>query len=349
MTPVLAAERSSNFVDVTVHPWQWMVLLGLIVGLLLVDLLVFHREAHEISTKEAAIESAAWISVGIGFMFVVIWWFGGAAGGEYISGYLIEKSLSVDNVFVWALLMAYFLVPRMYQHRVLFWGIFGALVMRAIFIFAGVALIEAFDWVLYVFWAFLIFTALRMLFSGEQEVDPSQSRFLKLVNKVVPSTDELDGPHLFTKQNGRRLATPLFAVLVLVEATDVIFAVDSVPAVLAVSHEPFIVFASNAFAILGLRALYFLLADLHGRFRYLQTGLAVILAFVGVKMILSQAIHYHMPTYFSLPIIALILVVAVATSLLVPAEADADGTHPTAEADADTTPAEPVAEPADDR
>jgi tellurite resistance protein TerC len=349
MTPVLAAERSSNFVDVTVHPWQWMVLLGLIVGLLLVDLLVFHREAHEISTKEAAIESAAWISVGVGFMFVVIWWFGGAAGGEYISGYLIEKSLSVDNVFVWALLMAYFLVPRMYQHRVLFWGIFGALVMRAIFIFAGVALIEAFDWILYVFGAFLIFTALRMLFSGEQEVDPSQSKFLKLVNKVVPSTDELDGPHLFTKKNGRRLATPLFAVLVLVEATDVIFAVDSVPAVLAVSHEPFIVFASNAFAILGLRALYFLLADLHGRFRYLQTGLAVILAFVGVKMILSQAIHYHMPTYFSLPIIALILVVAVATSLLVPEEADAGGTHPATPADADTAPAEPVAEPADDR
>ena len=226
-------------------------------------------------------------------MFVVIWWFGGAAGGEYISGYLIEKSLSVDNVFVWALLMAYFLVPRMYQHRVLFWGIFGALVMRAIFIFAGVALIEAFDWILYVFGAFLLFTAVRMLFSGEQEVDPSQSRFLKLVNKVVPSTDELDGPHLFTKMNGRRLATPLFAVLVLVEATDVIFAVDSVPAVLAVSHEQFIVFSSNAFAILGLRALYFLLADLHGRFRYLQHRPGGDPRLRRREDDPLQAIHYH--------------------------------------------------------
>ena len=189
MTPVLAAERSGNFVDVTVHNWQWMVLLGLIVGLLLIDLLVFHREAHEISTKEAAIESAAWISVGVGFMFVVIWWFGGAAGGEYISGYLIEKSLSVDNVFVWALLMAYFLVPRMYQHRVLFWGIFGALVMRAIFIFAGVALIEAFDWILYVFGAFLIFTALRMLFSGEQEVDQQQAHDEAQQDHPLPGMD----------------------------------------------------------------------------------------------------------------------------------------------------------------
>jgi TerC family integral membrane protein len=344
MTPVLAAERASNFVDVTVHNWQWMVLIGLIVALLLVDLLVFHREAHEVSTKEAAIESTVWISIGVAFMFVVIWWFGGAAGGEYISGYLIEKSLSVDNVFVWALLMAYFLVPRKYQHRVLFWGIFGALVMRAIFIFAGVALIEAFDWVLYVFGAFLLFTAGRMLFSDDKQVDPGNSRFLKLVNRVIPSTNQLDGPHLFTKIDGKRLATPLFAVLVLVEATDVIFAVDSVPAVLAVSHEPFIVFSSNAFAILGLRALYFLLADLHNRFTYLQTGLAVILAFVGVKMILSQAIHYHMPTYISLPIIAAILAVSVLASLALTKDDDQPSDVATPDVTAPSRPIERVDE-----
>jgi tellurite resistance protein TerC len=316
MTPLLAAGSGGDFVELTVHPWQWLTLLAVIVALLLVDLLVVHKEAHEIRTKEAAIESAAWISIGIGFSFVVLWWFGGAATGEYISGYLIEKSLSIDNVFVWALIMAYFKVPQKYQHRVLFWGIFGALVMRAIFIFAGVALIEAFAWVLYIFGGFLIFTAIRMLMSGDEEFNPADSKFMRLVNRVVPSTDKLDGPHLFTKVNGKRLATPLFAVLILVEFTDVIFAVDSVPAVLAVSHEPFIVFSSNAFAILGLRALYFLLADLHARFRYLQTGLAVILAFVGVKMIVQQAFDFHINTFLSLGVIAAILGVSIGASLL---------------------------------
>jgi tellurite resistance protein TerC len=318
MTPLLAAEGSGSFVELDVQAWQWLTLLGIIVALLLVDLLVVHKEAHEVKTKEAAIESAAWISIGVGFSLVVLWWFGGAATGEYISGYLIEKSLSIDNVFVWALIMAYFKVPQKYQHRVLFWGIFGALVMRAIFIFAGVALIEAFDWVLYIFGGFLVFTAVRMLMSGDEEFNPAESKFMRFVNRVVPSTDELDGPHLFTraKDTGKRLATPLFAVLVLVEFTDVIFAVDSVPAVLAVSHEPFIVFSSNAFAILGLRALYFLLADLHARFRYLQTGLAVILAFVGVKMIVQQAFDFHIPTYVSLPVIGVILGVSIGASLL---------------------------------
>ena len=311
---VAAGEASdSNFVELNVHAWQWLVLLGLIVFLLLVDLLVFHREAHEVSTKEAAIESAAWISIGVAFSLVVWWWFGGQATGEYFSGYLIEKSLSVDNVFVWALLMAYFKVPQKYQHRVLFWGIFGALIMRAIFIFAGVALIEQFEWILYVFGAFLLFTAGRMLFTENEHVDPEKSRFLKLVRRFVPSTDRMDGPHLFTKVDGRRLATPLFAVLLLVEATDVIFAVDSVPAVLAVSHEQFIVFSSNAFAILGLRALYFLLADAHAKFTYLQHGLAVILAFVGVKMIIAE--WYHIPTAISLGVIALILTVSIFLSL----------------------------------
>jgi tellurite resistance protein TerC len=314
MISLLAAEGGSeNFVELDVEAWHWAVLLGLIIALLLVDLLVFHREAHEVSTKEAAIESTVWISIGVAFSLVVLWWFGGQATTEYFSAYLIEKSLSVDNVFVWALLMSYFAVPQKYQHRVLFWGIFGALVMRAIFIVAGVSLINNFEWILYVFGAFLLFTAGRMLFTDNQHVDPANSRFLRFVNRVVPSTDKLDGPHLFTKIDGKWLATPLFAVLLLVEFTDVIFAVDSVPAVLAISHETFIVFSSNAFAILGLRALYFLLADMHARFTYLQQGLAVILAFVGVKMIIAE--WYHIPTWLSLLVIALVLTSAIAFSL----------------------------------
>jgi tellurite resistance protein TerC len=314
VTSLLAAEGGTrNFADITVELWQWGALLGIIVALLLIDLLVVHREAHEIRTKEAAIESSVWIACGLAFSLVVWWWFGGAATGEYMSGYLIEKSLSIDNVFVWALIMGYFKVPPQYQHRVLFWGIFGALVMRAIFIFAGIALIERFDWVLYVFGAFLLYTAGKLVFSDNEHVDPANSRFLRVVNRAVPSTDVLDGQKLFTRIDGRRLATPLFAVLLLIEATDVIFAVDSVPAVLAVSHEQFIVFSSNAFAILGLRALYFLLADMHARFAYLQEGLAIILAFVGVKMLISE--WYHIPTWLSLTVIGIVLTSSIGFSL----------------------------------
>ncbi len=227
-------------------------------------------------------------------------------------------------MFVWALILSYFKIPRMFQHRVLFWGIFGALIMRAIFIFAGVALIEQFSWVLYIFGGFLLFTAGRMLFADDEEVDPSQSRFLKLIRRVVPSTDQMDGQRLFTKVNGRRLATPLFAVLLLIEFTDVIFAVDSVPAVLAVSREQFIVFSSNAFAILGLRALYFLLADLHAKFSYLQEGLAIILAFVGIKMIIAElpGVEYHIPTPVSLLVIALVLAASIVFSLRHPPALD---------------------------
>jgi len=318
MVAVLAA--SQNFVDIDVPLWGWGALLAFIVLLLLVDLVVFHKEAHDINTKEAAIESVIWISIGLAFTFVVWFAFSGAAAGEYISGYLIEKSLSVDNVFVWALIFSYFKVPGKYQHRVLFWGIFGALVLRAIFIFAGVALIEKFDWILYLFGAFLLYTAFKLITSGDEEMDPGKSVVLKVIKKVVPSTERMDGQKLFTRITGRRLATPLFAVLVLVEATDVIFAVDSVPAVLAVSHEQFIVFSSNAFAILGLRALYFLLADLHARFSYLQEGLAIILAFVGIKMIIAH--WYHIPTWLSLMIIALVLTVSITASLKQPIEHD---------------------------
>jgi tellurite resistance protein TerC len=312
---LLAAEDGprGNFAELDVHWWHWVVLLGIIVSLLLVDLLVVHREAHEIDTKQAAMESAVWISFGVAFTGAIALWFGAQASGEYISGYLIEKSLSIDNVFVWALIMGYFLVPQKYQHRVLFWGIFGALVMRAIFIFAGLALIDQFSWVLFVFGGFLIYTAAKLTFTDNDHVDPGKSRFLKMIHRFVPSTDGYDGQKLFTVKNGIRLATPLFAVLLLIEATDVVFAVDSVPAVLAVSDEPFIVFASNAFAILGLRALYFLLADINDRFMYLQQGLAIILAFVGVKMIVAE--WYHIPTWLSLTVIALVLTASIGFSL----------------------------------
>ena len=310
---LLASESKARFVDLDVAATWWVALLVIISALLLVDLLIVHRESHEVKTREAAIESAVWISIGLAFGLVVWWGFGGGAAGEYYSGYLIEKSLSIDNVFVWALILSYFKVPLRYQHRVLFWGIFGALIMRAIFIFAGIALIERFDWVLYVFGAFLLFTAGRLVFAKSDHVDPSNSKFLKLVHKVVPLTDELDGQRLFTRINGKRLATPLFAVLLLIEMTDVLFAVDSVPAVLAVSHEQFIVFASNAFAILGLRALYFLLADMHARFSYLQQGLAIILAFVGIKMIIHG--WYQIPTWLSLMVIAVVLLASVGFSL----------------------------------
>ncbi len=314
---LFAADASNEkFADIDVPLWGWAALVAFIILLLLVDLVVFHREAHDVQTKEAAIESVIWVSIGLAFTFVVWWAFGGAAGTEYISGYLIEKSLSVDNVFVWALIFTHFRVPGKYQHRVLFWGIFGALVLRAIFIFAGVALINRFSWVLYLFGIFLLYTAVKMVLGSDEEMDPADSKFLKLVRRFVPVTNELDGQKLFTRVNAKRVATPLFAVLLLVEATDVIFAVDSVPAVLAVSREQFIVFSSNAFAILGLRALYFLLADMHARFSYLQQGLAVILAFVGIKMIIAQEpLEYHIPTAISLLVIALVLTVSVVMSL----------------------------------
>jgi tellurite resistance protein TerC len=309
-----AAEAAGSYVELSVHPWQWGVLLGVIVTLLMVDLFVVHREAHVIGMREASIEAGVWVSCGLGFAVVVGWWFGQGATGEYVSGYLIEESLSVDNVFVWALILSYFRVPSQYQHRVLFWGIFGALVLRATFIFAGIALVERFEPVLYVFGAFLLYTAAKLVFSSSDHVDPGKSRFLAVVHRVVPSVDHLDGQKLFTRIDTRWLATPLFAVLVLVEGTDVLFAVDSVPAVLAVSREQFIVFSSNAFAILGLRALYFLLAGLRERFTFLQHGLAVILAFVGVKMLIHRWVH--IPTWLSLLVIAVVLAASATLSLL---------------------------------
>jgi tellurite resistance protein TerC len=312
---VLAASSNAEhkFASFDVPIWAWIALLAFITVLLVADLLIVHRTPHDISFKEAAIESAVWISIGLSFTLVMLGWHGPTAAGEYLSGYLIEKSLSVDNVFVWAVIFSYFAVPQKYQFRVLFWGIFGALVLRAMFIFAGVALIEAFSWILYVFGAFLLVTAVRVARHKDAEVHPEKNPVLKLVRKVVPSTNDYDGQKLFTRRTGRLLATPLFAVLILVETTDVVFAVDSIPAILAVSREPFIVFSSNAFAILGLRSLYFLLAGMAGRFRYLNLGLGAILFFVGIKMIIVE--WYHFPTWVSLLVIAVLLTVTILASL----------------------------------
>jgi tellurite resistance protein TerC len=323
---VLASDSSSsdeNFASFEVAPWIWVAFLVFVTALLVADLLIVHRKPHAPTTKEAAIESAVWISIGVAFTAVMYFWHGGPAATEYISGYLIEKSLSVDNVFVWALIMSYFAVPRAYQFRVLFWGIFGALVLRFVFIFAGVALLEQFEWMLFVFGAFLMFTAARMLRSGDdEEVHPEHNPMLRLVRRIIPSTTEYHGQHMFVRseerKGGRRgkgkwLATPLLAVLIVIETSDVVFAVDSIPAILAVSREQFIVFSSNAFAILGLRSLYFLLAGMSGRFRYLNVGLGVILAFVGVKMLIHDL--WHMPTWLGLVVILVVLVSAVIASL----------------------------------
>ena len=278
----------------------WFFLATIVVSLLLIDLLVVHRKASIMTTRRAAIESAVWISIGLLFSLYVLAAFGASSSGEYLSAYLIEKSLSIDNVFVWSVILTHYRVPEQFQHRVLFWGIFGALAMRFVFIFAGVAVIQKFDFTLVIFGAFLVYTGAQ-LFWGDDDFDPSKSKPMALFHRFVPSTDELDGQKLITVRNGRRLATPLLAVLVLIEVTDVIFAVDSVPAVLAISHEQFIAFSSNAFAILGLRALYFVLADIRHRFEYLEQGIAGILIFVGVKMALS--LWFHIPTYVSLAVI----------------------------------------------
>jgi tellurite resistance protein TerC len=315
--PVAAA----RFADVDAPVWAWLALLGALALLLVVDLLVVHRRPHAIGFREAAIESAVWIALGVGFAAVVAVAFGGDAAGEYVTGYLIEKSLSVDNVFVWAVLFSYFAVPREYQFRVLFWGVFGALILRAAFIFGGVAVLERFDWVLYFFGAFLVVTAVRIARHDSSTVEPGRNPVLRLARRVIPSTDEYDGQKLVTRRSGRWLATPLLLVLVLVETTDVVFALDSVPAILAVSRDPFIVFSSNAFAILGLRALYFLLAGLAGRFRYLNVGLGVILGFVGLKMLATDVLH--VPTWLSLVVIALALAGSIGISLRADAGAPA--------------------------
>jgi tellurite resistance protein TerC len=276
--------------------------------------LVAHRTAHVIGLREAAGWSIFWVLSGITFGVIVWSLFGAEFGQQYFAGFVIEKSLAVDNVFVWAIIFASFGVPAQYQHRVLFLGVIGALVFRGIFIALGAVLLENFAWVLYVFAAFLVFTGIQMLRHRSDHGDPANSRVLKLFRKLVPMTEQYDGQKLLTRVGGALVATPLLAVLVLIEVTDIVFAVDSIPAIFAVTSEPFLVFTANAFAILGLRAMYFLLADLVHRFIYLKIGLAAILIWVGVKLALHDV--WKVPTTLSLAVIVAILTVTIVASFL---------------------------------
>ena len=296
----------------TVPLWAWFAVLGVILVMLSVDL-VAHRKAHVIGVREAAVWSIVWVTLGVAFGVLVWSLWGAEFGQQYFAGYLIEKSLAVDNVFVWAIIFAAFAVPREYQHRVLFLGVLGALIFRGIFIAAGAALIENFSWILYVFAAFLIYTGWRMFRSRNDHVHPEKSKILKVFRRFVPMTDAYHGQKFLIRKAGIVVATPLLAVLVLVEITDIIFAVDSIPAIFAVTSEPFLVFTANAFAILGLRAMYFLLADLIHRFIYLKVGLAFVLIWVGIKMLLLDVLY--IPTTISLAVVATIITVSIVASL----------------------------------
>ncbi|RPF26865.1 TerC family protein [Georgenia muralis] len=296
-----------------VSVWVWLAVIGFIVVMLALDLFA-HRRAHVIAVREAAVWSGVWVGLGVGFGVLVWAVYGAEPGQQYFAGYLIEKSLAVDNVFVWAIIFSFFAVPREYQHRVLFLGVLGALVFRGVFIAAGAALMESFSWVLYVFAAFLLWTGYRMIRSRDEHLDPERSVVLRLFRRYVPMADAYYGQRLVVRQGGVLVATPLLAVLVLVEVTDIVFAVDSIPAIFAVTDDVFLVFTANAFAVLGLRAMYFLLADLMHRFVYLKIGLALVLIWVGIKMLLKIDLFY-VPTAFSLAVVATIIGVSVVASL----------------------------------
>ncbi|MDI9612055.1 MAG: TerC family protein [Acidobacteriota bacterium] len=300
-------------------PELWVGFIIFVLAMLALDLGVFHRKAHEVSVREAFVWSVVWITLALVFNVGIYHWFGRERALEFFTGYLIEKALSVDNLFVFLVLFTYFAVPGALRHRVLFWGILGALVMRALFIAAGTALIAAFHWILYVFGAFLIFTGLKLLAARDEGIEPERNPVLRLIRRFLPSVPEYHGTHFVVKRAGRWYATPLLAVLIIIEATDIVFALDSIPAVFAITRDPFIVFTSNIFAVLGLRALFFLLAGMLGRFRYLKVGLGLVLAFVGTKMLLIDLVR--VPIALSLGVIALLLSLSVAASLLRPGPA----------------------------
>ncbi len=295
--------------------WLWVGFTLFILVMLGLDLGVFHRRAHVVGLREAAIWSAVWITMALLFNAGVYLWIGSEEGLAFLTGYVIEKSLSVDNVFVWLVIFSYFGVPAQYQHRVLFWGILGAMVLRGIFIAAGVTLLNQFEWVIYLFGAFLLYTGFKLAFRKEEQVQPERNPVLRLARRFIPVTSDYHGQRFFIRQHGRWIATPLLMVLVVIEATDVVFAADSIPAILAVTRDPFIVWTSNVFAILGLRALFFLVAGILRYFRYLNVGLALVLCFVGAKMLISDV--YHIPTSVSLGAIAGILGTTMLASYLV--------------------------------
>jgi tellurite resistance protein TerC len=300
--------------------WKWGLFNLFIVLLLVFDLGVLNRKSHEVSLKEALGWSAFWITLALLFGGGV-WHYGGHAKAlEFFTGYVIEYSLSVDNIFVFILIFGYFSVNPVHRHKVLFWGILGALVMRGLMILVGVSLIHRFEWIIYIFGAFLVFTGIRMLFQNEDsKVDPTKNILVRLLRKIMPVTDEYHGSRFFVKMDGRRFATPLLVVLLVIETTDLIFATDSIPAILAISRDPFIVYTSNVFAILGLRSLYFAVAGIIDLFCYLKYVLSVILTFVGIKMLLSHTI-YKIPTGWALLVIVGLLTGAIIASLLWPLE-----------------------------
>ncbi|MCH8195818.1 MAG: TerC family protein [Chloroflexi bacterium] len=295
--------------------WLWVGFTLFILLMLALDLGVFHRRAHVVGLREAAVWSAVWITMALLFNAGVYLWIGSEEGLAFLTGYVIEKSLSVDNVFVWLVIFSYFAVPAQYQHRVLFWGILGAMVLRGIFIAAGVTLLNQFEWVIYIFGAFLLYTGFKLAFRKDEQVQPERNPVLRLARRFIPVTSDYHGQRFFIRQHGRWIATPLLMVLVVIEATDVVFAADSIPAILAVTRDPFIVWTSNVFAILGLRALFFLVAGILRYFRYLNVGLALVLCFVGAKMLISDV--YHVPTSVSLGTIAGILGTTMLASYLV--------------------------------
>ncbi|HVY32053.1 MAG TPA: TerC family protein [Polyangiaceae bacterium] len=296
-------------------PGLWLGFVVFVIAMLAVDLGIFHRKSHVVSTREALIWSSVWIGFALLFNLGVWKWFGAQRGLEFLTGYLIEKSLSIDNIFVFVVIFGALGVPALYQHRVLFWGILSALVLRAGMIFGGTALLARFHWLIYVFGAFLVFTGVKLFLQRNQGASPDDGSVLRLAKRLIPSTEQYAGDRFFTIENGRRVATPLFMALLLVEATDVVFAVDSIPAIFAVTSDPFIVFTSNIFAILGLRSLFFLLAGIVDKFRYLKVGLAIVLAFVGFKMALVDV--YKVPPLLSLLVIAAVLAGSIFSSLWV--------------------------------
>lgn len=295
--------------------WLWIGFNVFVLLMLALDLGVFHRKSHIVTFKESLTWTAVWITLALIFN-AGLWHFSGPEKAlEFFTGYVIEKSLSVDNVFVFALLFSYFSVPREYQHKVLFWGILGALIMRATMIGLGAILITKFAWIIYIFGAFLILTGLKMIFKKDEELHPEQNPIVRWFKRVFPVTKEYRGDHLFVREKGILFATPLFVVLLCVEVTDVIFAVDSIPAIFAVTKDPFIVYTSNVFAILGLRSLYFALAGMMHKFHYLKLGLGFVLVFVGIKMLLAHT-TYKLDTLLSLAVVGLILATSVVASLL---------------------------------
>lgn len=300
--------------------WFWVAFNGFVLAMLALDLGVFHRKAHEVRLREAALWSGIWVSVALLFN-AAIWMFAGRQPAlEFLTGYLVEKSLAVDNIFVIALIFSYFAVPRLYQHRVLFWGILGALVMRGGFIAAGAYALERWHWVIYLFGGILLLTGIKLAVRKDEGFDPAANPVLRFVRRLIPVSAEYDGQRFFTRENGRRMATPLLMALVMVEVTDLVFAVDSIPAIFAVTKDPFLVYTSNVMAILGLRSMYFLLAGVVHRFVYLKTGLAMVLVFVGTKMLAADLVK--VPVLVSLAVIAALIGGSIAFSLLRPPARD---------------------------